>query len=109
MSTAPETVADTIVQESRKKRLRIAGSLWPRARLIGEILYHQIDRDRLFTQSAALTYKTLFSLLPIFVLSLLVLSTISAGGGKNALDTAVKQMLFEQLAINDLKMTDDAG
>jgi len=110
---APASVTQSIVDDSRQKRRRIAASLWPRARLTGEILYHQVDRDRLFTQAAALTYKTLFSLLPIFVLSLLVLSTISAGGsgagGKSALDSAVKQMLFDQLAINELKMTDDAG
>ncbi len=96
----PETVAATLIEESRRKRKRIAGSLWPRARLTGEILYHQVGRDRLFMQASALTYKTLFSLLPIFVLSLLVLSMISAGNGKDALDATVKATLFEQLGID---------
>ena len=59
--------------------------LLPRMRLLGEVLYHQVDRDRVFMQAAALTYQTLFSLLPIFVLSLLMLSTISVGEGRNSI------------------------
>jgi uncharacterized BrkB/YihY/UPF0761 family membrane protein/DNA-binding IscR family transcriptional regulator len=109
MTSTSETVADTLVQRVRQRRRRIATSFWPRARLIGEILYHQIDRDRLFSQASALTYKTLFSLLPIFVLSLLILSTISAGDGKNALDNAVKRTLFEQMGIDRLTMKDSKG
>jgi membrane protein len=109
MSTAADTVAESLVQESRQKRRRIAASLWPRARLVAEILYHQVERDHLFTQASALTYKTLFSLLPIFVLSLLVLSSISAEDGKNKLDAAVKQTLFEQIGINQLTVPDSDG
>ena len=109
MSSASQSISDSIAQESQSKRRRIAHSLWPRARLVAEILYREIDRDRLFTQASALTYKTLFSLLPIFVLSLLILSTISTGGGKNALDAAVKQMLFEQLGIDKIPITDENG
>src|ERR1043165_8346593 len=104
-----ESVTETIVEESRHKRRRIAASLWPRARLLGEILYHQLERDHVFTQAAALTYKTLFSLLPIFVLSLLILSTISSGGGKNALDTTVKNMLFEQMGVAQIPIKNNQG
>jgi membrane protein len=95
-----ESVAESLVKESRLRRRRIAASWWPRARLTGEILWNQVERDRVFNLAAALTYKTLFSLLPIFVLSLLVLSTISAGGGKNALDNVVKEMLFQQMGLD---------
>jgi len=51
--------------------------------------------DRTFSLASALTYKTLFSLIPIFVLSLLMLSSISAGEGSNALDVGVKKIMFE--------------
>jgi len=78
-------------------------------RLATQMLYLQLDRTRLFTQAAALTYKTLFSLLPVFVLSLLILSAISAGGGKNALDTTVQHTLFEQLGLDNLYLTDNSG
>src|SRR4051794_41326129 len=109
MSSTTETIDNSSAAEVRQKRRRIGGSIWPRARLLGEILYQQIDRDRVFTQASALTYKTLFSLLPIFVLSLLVLHSMSAGGGKNALDVGVRDMLFNQLAIDKLSITDGSG
>ena len=83
--------------------------LLPRMRLLGEVLYHQVDRDRVFMQAAALTYQTLFSLLPIFVLSLLMLSTISVGEGRNSLANSVKRMLFEQLNMDKLQVTDETG
>ena len=101
-SPQPEnsSVTDKLIAERQRKRRLIRDSLWPRARLFAEILYDQINRDATFTQAAALTYKTLFSLLPIFVLSLLVLSMISAGSGENALDVTVKRVMFEQLSID---------
>jgi len=108
-TTPAAGVAQTLAAETRRKRRLIGSSLWPKARLFAEILYHQIDRDRTFTEASALTYKTLFSLLPIFVLSLLVLSSISAGGGKNALDRAVQQMIFQQLSLDTLPVFDAQG
>jgi membrane protein len=68
-----------------------------------------MDRDRVFTHAAALTYKTLFSLLPIFVLSLLVLSTISSGKGRDGLVSSVKGVLLDQLNANKLQITDQGG
>ena len=110
MSSEPTTINESLLKESRKKQQRISGSFLPRARLLAEILYQQVDRDRVFTQAAALTYKTLFSLLPIFVLSLLILSTISLGeGGKNTLGASVKQMFFQQLNVDKLRITDENG
>ena len=86
-----------------------AARLWQTLRLLGQMSYFQLDRTRLFTQAAALTYKTLFSLLPVVVLSLLLLSLISAGGGGNALDAAVKHSLLEQLGLDRLYLTDNNG
>jgi len=65
--------------------------------------------DRTFSMASALTYKTLFSLIPIFVLSLLMLSSISAGEGSNALDVAVKKIMFEQLTLDKFPLTDQKG
>ena len=124
MTTEIQSVAESLQKERQKKKARIAGSLWPRARLVGEILFNEIMRDRTFSQAAALTYKTLFSLLPVFVLSLLVLSTISAGTvttpvdpatagaatqsapvvGGTALDKTLEEMVFKQLSIDKLEL-----
>jgi membrane protein len=103
MTTEIQSVAESLQQERQKKKERIAGSLWPRARLVGEILFNEIMRDRTFSQAAALTYKTLFSLLPVFVLSLLVLSTISSGDG-TALDKTMEETVFKQLSIDKLEL-----
>jgi membrane protein len=84
-------------------------SAWQRLRLLAEVLYHQVDRDRVFMQAAALTYKTLFSLLPVIVLSLLMLSTISSGAGRDSLVGSVKRMLFEQLNADKMQITDATG
>jgi membrane protein len=83
--------------------------LLPRLRFLGEVLYHQMDRDRVFTHAAALTYKTLFSLLPIFVLSLLILSTLSSGKGRDSLVGSVKRVLLDQLNADQLRITDQSG
>jgi membrane protein len=83
--------------------------LLPRLRFLADVLYHQMDRDRVFTHAAALTYKTLFSLLPIIVLSLLVLSTISSGKGRETIVNSVKRVLLEQLNAGRLQITDQSG
>lgn len=92
----------TVVSASRRPLL-------PRLLLLGEVVYGQVQRDRLFMQAAALTYKTLFSLLPILVLSLLILSSISVGAGQNTLASSVKGMFFEQLNMDKLHVRDEAG
>ena len=83
--------------------------LWWRLRFLAQVLYTQLDRDRVFTHAAALTYTTLFSLLPIFLLSLLILSTISSGKGRDGLVLSVKRVLLEQLNADKLQVTDHNG
>lgn len=102
MTSTSERVAESFAKETRSKRKRIAASLWPRARLFFEILYDEVMRDHVFTQASALTYKTLFSLLPVFVLSLMILSMLSAGDGKSRLETTIQETLFQQLGLNSL-------
>jgi YihY family inner membrane protein len=126
------TVAEAMTQEARRKRRRIAASLWPRARLFVEVMRYRINEEETFEQAAAMTYKTLFSLIPVFVLSLLVLSAISAsphrvrpstapaaeaadGGGhgveaeNTALDATVKRLVFEQLSLDRFPLTTNDG
>ena len=105
-NTTPQpTVSDSLQKETQRKRNRIARSWWPHARLLAEILYHEIDHTRTFSQAAALTYKTLFSLLPIFVLSLLLLSTISSAGGGTALDATLEQFFFKEFSLDKLRVS----
>ena len=75
-SRAAEGNGPHAARQKPRKRGLFVEKIWPALRMFGEILYYQIARDRTFTQAAAFTYKTLFSLVPIFVLSLLVLSRL---------------------------------
>jgi YihY family inner membrane protein len=102
MTSTSETVAESFAKETRTRRKRIAGSLWPRARLVFEILYYEVERDHVFTQASALTYKTLFSLLPVFVLSLMILSIISAGNGNSKLEESIQNRVFDQMGLSSL-------
>jgi membrane protein len=104
-TTPEESVADTLQKETQRKRRLISESWWPRARLLGEVLYGEVSHTRTFSQAAALTYKTLFSLLPVIVLSLLLLSTISSAGGGTALDATLEQFLFKQFSLDKLQIT----
>ncbi|MGN6368527.1 MAG: YhjD/YihY/BrkB family envelope integrity protein [Phycisphaerae bacterium] len=105
-TTAPQsTVSDTLQKETQRKRRLIAKSWWPKARLVASVFYNEILHVRTFSQAAALTYKTLFSLLPIFVLSLLLLSTISSAGGGTALDATLEQFFFKQFSLDKLQVT----
>src|SRR5271169_2820813 len=106
MSTStPDTVTETLQKETQRKTNLISQAFWPRARLVGELLYSEIIQVHTFSQAAALTYKTLFSLLPVFVLSLLLLSTISSAGGGTALDATLQQVVFKQLSLDKLQVT----
>jgi membrane protein len=128
-----------MTQEARRKRRRIAASFWPRARLFVEVMRHRINEEETFEQAAAMTYKTLFSLIPVFVLSLLVLSAISTAPGRSrtatapapaaaapddpapqdparnaepdntALDATVKRLVFEQLSLDKFPLTTNDG
>lgn len=108
MTTTSERVAESLAQETRTKRRRIAASLWPRARLFFEIFYHEVERDHVFTQASALTYKTLFSLLPVFVLSLMILSMISTGDGKSAFEKKIQETLFQQMGLSSLTIRSES-
>ncbi|MCL2639410.1 MAG: YihY family inner membrane protein [Phycisphaerales bacterium] len=90
-------------------KIPILGSLWAKLRLFIGILYNQMNVDHTFSLASALTYKTLFSLIPIFVLSLLMLSSINVGEGSNALDAAVRKIMFEQLTLDKFPLTDQKG
>jgi membrane protein len=102
MTSTSERVAESLANETRTKRKRIAGSFWPRARLVLEVLYDEVERDHIFTQASALTYKTLFSLLPVFVLSLMILSMLSAGDGKSKLEKTIQDTIFQQMGLSSL-------
>ena len=82
---------------------------WSSARLIFLVLKQRIVEEETFSQAAALTYKTLFSLLPIFVLALLILSAISTTGSKYALDAMVQKSLIKQLQLDKLPIVDGDG
>ena len=49
---------------------------WCDIRLFCNILRHRLGEDRISQQAAALTYNTLFSLLPVLVLALVVISMV---------------------------------
>jgi membrane protein len=84
-------------------------SLLKRTILLGGVLYQQYYRDRLPTQAAALTYNTLFALLPIFVISLLIVTVISAGNPHDSLVSSLKSALFAQLNADKFQITDPSG
>src|SRR5690348_12919328 len=103
----PPSIPHTPAPDTTPKRRLSRLSLWPQARLFAEILYHQLNANTTFSLASALTYKTLFSLIPVLVLSLLVLSSISTTSGSSALDASVQRILFEQLTLDKIPMLDD--
>ena len=105
-SSKPDGITQAVQQEAKRKRKMISESWWPRGWLACLIMYQHVDRERTFGEAAALTYKTLFSLIPIFVLALLVLSAISS---QSNLDATVQKMLFEQLQLDKMPMLDASG
>jgi len=121
MSTQPSqvesAVAETLQADRREKRQTIQQSFWPRARLLAEILKQRLYDEDVMGTAAALTYKTLFSLLPVAVLALLILSAISppasatpaAAGATDRLDLVLQNMIFEQLQLNKLPVRDKDG
>ncbi|HUO10134.1 MAG TPA: YihY/virulence factor BrkB family protein [Phycisphaerae bacterium] len=104
-TTSPESLSDNLHKQSQRERRLDAQSRWPRTRLLAGILFNEVSHIRTFSQAAALTYKTLFSLLPIFVLSLLLLSTISSAGGGTALDATLERFFFRQFSLDKLQIT----
>ncbi len=108
MSTAHQIPGNASASSTTKKKGRFAAT-GHTLRTAAQVFYYQLERTRLFTQAAALTYKTLFSLLPIFVLSVLILSAISLGDGNKSLDVTVRQSLFEEMGLNQLYLTDNNG
>lgn len=77
-----------------------------------KVLHHRIKEERTFEQAAALTYHTLFSLLPTVVLVLLVISMISgvrSASGSATIAESVQQFLVRQLALDQVHMTGSNG
>jgi len=65
-----------------------------------KILLHRVEEDRLSQQAAAMTYNTLFSLLPTIVLALVVMSMILSSDQVETQETA----LMEKLGLGELQM-----
>lgn len=76
-----------------------------------KILLARIKEEETFEQSAALTYHTLFSLLPTVVLVLLVISMISGarGASGSTIAESVQGFLVRQLALDQVHMTGSNG
>ena len=75
--------------------------------LFAKILYQRMLDDATFQQAAALAYNTLFSLLPIFVIALLITSLIG-GRGENSMGRQVEGFIFKQLGLNEIRIVDEA-
>lgn len=73
-----------------------------RIRLFMQLLRNRVSEDELFTQAAALAYNTLFSLLPLLVLALLVISMISGKSGD--LGSQTQTWLLQQFGLNQIQV-----
>lgn len=82
-------------------------SIGARLKILARIIYSRVHDLDTFQQAAALSYHTLFSLLPVFVLIVLVLSMIS-GGSEGGIDKQVQNFIFQQFQLDALTITDDA-
>ncbi len=69
---------------------------WPR--LLTKIILKRMDDDGMFQQAAALAYSTLFSLLPTFVIALLVTSLIGGSGHQ------FQNFVLKQLGLNEIQI-----
>jgi len=76
-------------------------------RLFVTLLYERHAEDNTLQLAAALAYNTLFSLLPTFVLVLLVVSILSSAS--NNLRTEVESFVFNQLGLNNITISTTPG
>jgi membrane protein len=71
-----------------------------------KLLRKRIWSGEAFDEAAALAYHTLFSLLPIFILVMLILSLVSSRReGETSLEEQVQHFLFSQFNIDTLSAT----
>jgi len=83
-----------------------AKGLWDRLRLLGRIILQRLNDDGTFQQAAALAYNTLFSLLPTFVLILLITSLVGGGGAQGS-GHQVQNFFFQQFGLNEIKIVNE--
>ena len=66
---------------------------------------HELKEDRASQMAAALTYRTIFSLIPLFVLSLLV---FNAFGGFESVGGNLRETLYDYLGLSSIQLDDTA-
>ncbi len=98
MTTVPMHKANQTARLSLADRLNTP-------RLLCRILIKRLNEDGTFQQAAALAYNTLFSLLPIFVIALLITSIIG-GSGRVSMGHQMQDFIFKQLGLNEIKIVD---
>ena len=62
---------------------------------------HELKEDRASQMAAALTYRTIFSLIPLFVLSLLVFNSF---GGFSSVGGDLRETIYEYLGLNAITL-----
>ncbi|MBB6430674.1 YihY/virulence factor BrkB family protein [Algisphaera agarilytica] len=62
---------------------------------------HELREDRASQMAAALTYRTIFSLIPVFVLSLLV---FNAFGGFESVGGNLRDTIYDYLGLSDIQI-----
>jgi membrane protein len=98
LTTVPMRTAQTASRPIPTSRLETP-------RVLVRVIIKRMTDDGTFQQAAALAYNTLFSLLPIFVIALLITSIIG-GSGKQSMGHQVQGFIFQQLGIDQIKILD---
>ena len=70
---------------------------------LGQHCAHELREDRASQMAAALTYRTIFGLVPFFVLSLVV---FNAFGGFESVGEDVQDRIYKYLGISSISLTD---
>ncbi len=91
-AAAPQTMG----HYAAARRRAVTFSHW--ARMFFSMLWQRMNEDRTFEQSAALAYNTLFSLLPILVLALMIMSIATS----KADTTTYEGFFFSVLGLSQL-------
>ncbi|MEM9883608.1 MAG: YihY/virulence factor BrkB family protein [Planctomycetota bacterium] len=75
---------------------------------VGVVRYgaHELKEDRAAQMAAALTYRTIFSLIPLFVLSLLV---FNAFGGFSGVGSNLRETIYDYLGLDVIAIESSEG
>jgi membrane protein len=76
-------------------------------RQLWDVLVYRWNRDLIFTHAAALSYSTLFSLLPLLVLAALILSLAGGSGDSNSMAKSAQDWLLDKLGLGQIQLTVD--